>query len=183
MRPKPMPGWRKAAISARSCWSREHRAAARPAKSRFRRPNVAGGTRLPPAPLPPPRKRRKADPLVKAVGSSRGRLRQDMQGAGAAGGYCLQVFRFCAVVAVLIGLALAAMRPAFAVDAVAVRTDAPAIDLTEALEYQRTENDRIQVSTAPGPDGIIRRIEVRGREGQTNWAVFALANNGDEQID
>jgi len=106
-----------------------------------------------------------------------------MQGAGAAGGYCLQVFRFCAVVAVLIGLALAAMRPAFAVDAVAVRTDAPAIDLTEALEYQRTENDRIQVSTAPGPDGIIRRIEVRGREGQTNWAVFALANNGDEQID
>jgi len=64
-----------------------------------------------------------------------------------------------------------------------VRIDASAIDLTEALERQRTENDRIQVSTAPGPDGIIRRIEVRGREGSTNWAVFALANSGDEQID
>ena len=46
-----------------------------------------------------------------------------------------------------------------------------------------TETDRIQVSTAPGPDGIVRRIEVRAREGGTNWAVFALANTGDEQID
>ena len=41
----------------------------------------------------------------------------------------------------------------------------------------------IQVSTAPGADGIIRRIEVRGREAGRNWAVFALANNGEEQID
>ncbi len=89
-----------------------------------------------------------------------------------------------AVAALFAGLALGvSAHPALAVEAVAVRTDAPAIDLTEALEYQRTENDRIQVSTAPGPDGIIRRIEVRGREGSTNWAVFALANNGDEQID
>ena len=48
---------------------------------------------------------------------------------------------------------------------------------------QQTEADRIQVSTAPGPDGIVRRIEVRAREAGTNWAVFALANNSDEQID
>ena len=40
----------------------------------------------------------------------------------------------------------------------------PAIDLTDVLERQRTETDRIQVSTAPGPDGIVRRIEVRARE-------------------
>ena len=33
------------------------------------------------------------------------------------------------------------------------------------------------------PDGIVRRIEVRAREGGTNWAVFALANTSDEQID
>jgi diguanylate cyclase (GGDEF)-like protein/PAS domain S-box-containing protein len=95
----------------------------------------------------------------------------------------LRVFRLIVLVAALAGLAAAATRPALAVDAVAVRSDAPAIDLTDALEYQHTESDRIQVSTAPGPDGIIRRIEVRGREGQSNWAVFALANNGDEQID
>ncbi len=70
-----------------------------------------------------------------------------------------------------------------AVEAVNVRIDAPAIDLTDAIERQRTETDRIQVSTAPGTDGIVRRIEVRAREGSTNWAVFALVNNSDEQID
>ena len=47
----------------------------------------------------------------------------------------------------------------------------------------KSEGDRIQVSTAPGADGIIRRIEVRAREAGNNWAVFALANNSDEQID
>jgi diguanylate cyclase (GGDEF)-like protein/PAS domain S-box-containing protein len=69
------------------------------------------------------------------------------------------------------------------VDAVNVRLDAAAIDLTAATEVQKTEGDRIQVSTAPGPDGIVRRIEVRAREGNTNWAVLALTNNSDEQID
>jgi diguanylate cyclase (GGDEF)-like protein/PAS domain S-box-containing protein len=72
---------------------------------------------------------------------------------------------------------------AIAVEAVNVRTDAPALDLTDAVERQRTETDRIQVSTAPGPDGIVRRIEVRGREAGTDWAVLALANSSDEQID
>ena len=64
-----------------------------------------------------------------------------------------------------------------------MRLDASAIDLTAATEMLKTETDRIQVSTAPGPDGIVRRIEVRAREGGTNWAVFALTNNSDEQID
>jgi diguanylate cyclase (GGDEF)-like protein/PAS domain S-box-containing protein len=64
-----------------------------------------------------------------------------------------------------------------------VRLDAPAIDLTNAVIQQKTESGRIQVSTAPGPDSIVRRIEVRAREGGTNWAVFALTNNSDEQID
>jgi diguanylate cyclase (GGDEF)-like protein/PAS domain S-box-containing protein len=72
---------------------------------------------------------------------------------------------------------------AAAVEAVNVRVDAAAIDLTDAVEFQRTDGDRVQVSTTPGADGIVRRIEVRGREAGNNWAVFALANNGDEQID
>jgi diguanylate cyclase (GGDEF)-like protein/PAS domain S-box-containing protein len=90
----------------------------------------------------------------------------------------------CASVAMaaLIALVLGA-HPARAVDAVNVRLDVPAIDLTDAVERQRTETDRIQVSTAPGADGIVRRIEVRSRESNNNWVVFALANNGDEQID
>ncbi len=78
---------------------------------------------------------------------------------------------------------LLALSPARAVEAVNVRLDASAIDLTAATEIFKTATDRIQVSTAPGPDGIVRRIEVRAREGNTNWAVFALTNNSDEQID
>src|SRR5262249_22828761 len=73
--------------------------------------------------------------------------------------------------------------PAHAVEAVNVRTDAAAIDLTAAVELHRTDADRILVSTAPGADGIVQRIDVRAREGNTNWAVFALANSGNEQLD
>ena len=39
------------------------------------------------------------------------------------------------------------------------------------------------MSAAPGADGIVRRMQQPAREGSTNWAVFALANSGDEQID
>ncbi len=85
--------------------------------------------------------------------------------------------------ALVLAAALVASVAAHAVEAVNVRLDIPAIDLTAATQRQRTENDRIQVSTAPGPDGIVRRIEVRAREGSNNWAVFALTNNSDEQID
>jgi diguanylate cyclase (GGDEF)-like protein/PAS domain S-box-containing protein len=90
----------------------------------------------------------------------------------------------CGVRFLLILLAaLTAATAARAVDAVSVRRDAAAIDLTDAVERRQTETDRIQVSTAPAPDGIVRRIEIRGREASNHWAVFALANNGDEQID
>jgi diguanylate cyclase (GGDEF)-like protein/PAS domain S-box-containing protein len=95
----------------------------------------------------------------------------------------LRAARFCAcgsVVALAIMMGVSAAR---AVEAVNVRTDAAAIDLTDAVDLQHTEGDRIQVSTAPGADAIVRRIEVRAREAGKNWAVFALANNGDEQID
>ena len=78
---------------------------------------------------------------------------------------------------------VAAAPPARAIDAVSVRSDAPAIDLTAVLDHQRSDTDRIQVSTAPGTDGIVRRIEVRAREGGQNWVVFALANNTDDQLD
>jgi hypothetical protein len=69
--------------------------------------------------------------------------------------------------------------PAMAVEAIGVRLDAAAIDLTAAVERHRTEQDRILVSTAPGPDGIVQRMDVRAREGNLNWAVFALANSGN----
>ena len=93
---------------------------------------------------------------------------------------------FLRAVTALAAFALAAWlgtSAAAAVEAVNIRLDAAAIDLTGAVEFHHTDGDHVQVSTAPGPDGIVRRIEVRAREAGNNWAVFALANNGDEQID
>ena len=85
--------------------------------------------------------------------------------------------------ALALGLMIVAATPAWAIDAVSVRGDVSAIDLTAVLEHQHSDTDRIQVSTAPGTDGIVRRIEVRAREGGQNWVVFALANNTDDQLD
>ena len=92
-------------------------------------------------------------------------------------------FRAVLALAALAFAAWLGVSGAAAVEAVNIRLDASAIDLTDAIEFQHTDGDRVQVSTAPGADGIVRRIEVRAREAGTNWAVFALANNGDEQID
>jgi diguanylate cyclase (GGDEF)-like protein/PAS domain S-box-containing protein len=89
----------------------------------------------------------------------------------------------CATAIALALTALLAAPSARAVEAVNVRLDVPAIDLTAATELQKTDTDRIQISTATGPDSIVRRIEVRARENGNNWAVFALTNNSDEQID
>jgi diguanylate cyclase (GGDEF)-like protein/PAS domain S-box-containing protein len=93
------------------------------------------------------------------------------------------MMRCLTAAAVAIAASLLAAQTARSVEAVNVRLDAAAIDLTAATELQKTDGDRTQVSTAPGPDGIVRRIEVRAREGNNNWAVFALTNNSDEQID
>ena len=73
---------------------------------------------------------------------------------------------------------------AFAVNSVRVPVDADAIDLTGAVEHYGSQGDRIQVSTAPGPDGIVRRIEVSALEAgaQPSWIVFALTNDSDEQL-
>jgi diguanylate cyclase (GGDEF)-like protein/PAS domain S-box-containing protein len=104
-----------------------------------------------------------------------------MTGAAMVGGFRLNLIR--CLTAIVLALAPLAALPARAIEAVNVRLDASAIDLTAATEMQKTEGDRIQVSIAPGPDGIVRRIEVRAREASNNWAVFALTNNSDEQID
>src|SRR5437764_674491 len=98
------------------------------------------------------------------------------------GGICLRYCRAAVWGAMLIAASLIASG-ARAVEAVNVRLDASAIDLTEAIERPKSDNDRIQVSTALDADGIARRIEVRAREPNSSWAVFALANNGNEQID
>lgn len=78
-----------------------------------------------------------------------------------------------------------AIAPAFAVESVRVPIDARAIDLTRAIDRYSGQGDRLQVSTAPGVDGIVRRIEVSARETGTQpaWIVFALTNDTNEQFD
>src|ERR1700738_5333713 len=93
----------------------------------------------------------------------------------------LKVLRVALAAAVLIAVPFAS--PVRALDAVNVRVDIAAIDLTDVVDRLQSEGGRIQVSTAPGPDGIVRRSEVPAREVGANWAVIALANSSDEQID
>jgi len=85
---------------------------------------------------------------------------------------------------VMLALVLSACRPALAVQSVRVSADSDAIDLTRAVEHYGAQGDRIQVSTAPGADGIVRRIEVSALEAgaQPAWIVFALTNDSDEQL-
>jgi diguanylate cyclase (GGDEF)-like protein/PAS domain S-box-containing protein len=73
--------------------------------------------------------------------------------------------------------------PARAVDAVNVPIDKSAVDIGDFVEPMTSDTDRVTVSTAMGADGVVRKIEVRARELGANWAVFALANSSDEQIE
>ena len=77
------------------------------------------------------------------------------------------------------------LMPALAIESVRITPDAPAIDLTRSVERYSSQDDRIQVSTAPGADGIVRRIEVQARAtgSRPSWIVFALTNDTDEQIE
>lgn len=74
---------------------------------------------------------------------------------------------------------------ALALEAIPVLSESPAIDLTGAVELYLRHGDRIQVSTAADADGFVRRIEVAAQQpGRTaSWAVFALRNDSDEQLD
>jgi diguanylate cyclase (GGDEF)-like protein/PAS domain S-box-containing protein len=74
---------------------------------------------------------------------------------------------------------------AFAVEPVKIARDDNALDLTATTEIYTNQGEAFQVSTAAGADGIRRRIEVRSStEGhQGDWAVFALANVSEEQLE
>ncbi len=74
---------------------------------------------------------------------------------------------------------------AFALEPLSVSKDEAAIDLTNSIDLQLRQPGSLKVSTAPDRDGIVRRVEVRPKlsEDASNWAVFALANDSNEQID
>lgn len=91
------------------------------------------------------------------------------------------------LVLVLLVLALSMWQAprADAVEAVPVPVESEAINLLPFTEVYPLYGDRIQVSTAPDAEGLVRRIEVRSQEPgrSASWAVFALRNDSDEQID
>src|SRR5580700_11913067 len=101
-----------------------------------------------------------------SLASRRRRLRRALALVGALAWLCLGV------------------QAAFAVQSVRVSPDADAIDLTGVVEHYGAQGDKIQVSTAPGADGIVRRIEVSALEAgaQPAWIVFALTNDSEEQL-
>ena len=80
---------------------------------------------------------------------------------------------------------LGAVSQALAVEPIKISRDDVALNLTGAVEIYRNQGENFQVSTAPGPDGIVRRIEVEANDARSSgdWAVFALANTTDQQLD
>ncbi|WP_157015250.1 EAL domain-containing protein [Mesorhizobium xinjiangense] len=80
---------------------------------------------------------------------------------------------------------LSAILPAQAVEPIKISRDDVALDLSRALEIHRNQGANFQVSTAPGIDGIVRRIEVEAQDERSSgdWAVFALANTSEQQLD
>ena len=87
------------------------------------------------------------------------------------------------VAAILLTLATAA--PCLAIEPIKISGGDVALDLSRAVEIYRNQGQNFQVSTAPGSDGIVRRIEVEANEARptSDWGVFALANTTDQQID
>ncbi len=81
--------------------------------------------------------------------------------------------------------ALLTASPSLAVEPIKISRDDVALDLSGAVQIYRNQGANFQVSTAPGPDGIVRRIEVEAHDEHStgDWAVFALANTTDQQLD
>ncbi|MFC3644534.1 EAL domain-containing protein [Aquibium oceanicum] len=72
-----------------------------------------------------------------------------------------------------------------AIEPIKISRDDVALDLSGALDFHPNQGANFQVSTAPGSDGIVRRIEVEAKDQESSgdWAVFALANTTEQQID
>ncbi|MEF2553113.1 EAL domain-containing protein [Aurantimonas sp. A2-1-M11] len=75
--------------------------------------------------------------------------------------------------------------PSLALEPISISRGDTAIDMGPAVDIYRGQGRAFQVATVPGADGIVRRIEIEAQSAQASgdWAVFALANNTDKQID
>lgn len=82
-------------------------------------------------------------------------------------------------------LALVFSQAAQAFEVISVPEDVNAVNLSDVIEIVPGTDGRVQLSTAPDAEGIIRRIEVLASEQGTNpaFALFALRNDSDQQIE
>lgn len=82
-------------------------------------------------------------------------------------------------------ISLSSVTQAFAFEPVKISRDDRALNLTATTDIYANQGEAFQVSTAPGSDGIRRRIEVQAStpNHQGDWAVFALANVSEEQLE
>ena len=73
---------------------------------------------------------------------------------------------------------------AHAIEAIPVEPNQDKIDITSKGELYEGRGDRLQIETAPGPDGYIGRMAVSASIPGTNpgWLVFALSNPTSERI-
>lgn len=74
---------------------------------------------------------------------------------------------------------------AWAFETVTIPENVGALDLSAAIEHREGNNGRVQLSTAPDAEGIVRRIEVQAAELGTNpnWALIAFSNQSDVQLE
>lgn len=88
------------------------------------------------------------------------------------------------VCALLLALIVLVPGLAQAIEATPVDPAAAKIDITAKGELYEGRGDRLQIETAPGPDGYIGRMAVQASTPGTNpgWLVFALSNPTDERI-
>jgi diguanylate cyclase (GGDEF)-like protein len=93
---------------------------------------------------------------------------------------CLKMLLVAAVATFGFGMVAAG-----AAEPVKISRDDTALDLTATTDIYTNQGEAFQVSTAAGADGIRRRIEVRASSPghQGDWAVFALANVSEEQLE
>src|ERR1700749_3958740 len=114
-----------------------------------------------------------------------GKPRYQVRWTNVAGASVITHMRQFLALAVVLLVALAGGTPASAFDVVTAPEDVNAVNLTSAVEIAPGQNGKIQLSTAPGEDGIIRRGAVRASQNGTNptWALFAIKNDSDAQMD
>lgn len=88
---------------------------------------------------------------------------------------------FASIVIVFLGV----QENAYAAEPVSVTKDLKALDISQIGDKYLNRGSSLRISTAPDRDGVVRRVEIKPsvKSDDTNWYVFALANDSNEQID